>query len=853
MAGDILFTQSSNDERHDDVQYSRLLPMIISSKTTNKQRYFILLSTMSPTKKDDDKKDKPLQPKAQHQQQSSSVWFQPLHVLMAIIVLQACFMLFISMDGPSHPSTYEMSYLPGDQRASKSKQVRGGDGNANDFAAEAVRLKALAAQKKYKPPKVTTPPQYKKSLQEKDWDVDSFAFPGALHFHFERERLDPFFRQRHGVTTQSLLERAQQDAKTAQSLMVRSRKPEMAPCHYYSDGPNGPRIRLNELCFQKHNKDGIVIYNSQPFPRIWCGKTILPHKIVHMKVLCENAYTEPPRLLLESDKPLDIIRRNFMKLPPIVFHRVDSYASVEAVTDCDVPCKFTMDTCQDDKGLDAKGEACLPDISDWTVEGTDFKFRYSMLDPRNAPTAIGISRKGYRENQYYATRSFQSEIPLSTFDWDRYGEMQNAPRSNFQRSGKRGVCFMHLEPCQGEIRPGTWASKLKDSFKGKIDYYGPCHFGESLRPTTTARDLSNYQDRQYVMSRYMFTLVVGHSFAPDILSELVWDALTAGSIPVYHGTPNIREHVPPNSIIVASEYPSQQALAQYLENVRSDKTLWEALHAWRDEKATPLEQKYGFLKDKSSSSYCRMCRWALATKYSLGWNPLTQAIEKPALDRKFCTSPKNVLRYPVEEMWASDLSTQLPFGKAICGKYFSEQTMEYDELSVTRKITSHDNGVIDIAITSIKSLRTKLKVLLRLNFRRIANVDGAHIQHPHQLLGIENNPSKHIPLMSSIAIQDDTTRATILTNWVTDLKTPKLEGIVDILVKDLAKSEGQVSHMKDEKGHVPRLMKDEVLRIRIILEDVNRLRDAATEYNVSPYAHQFIADFLDPVMFFMVK
>jgi Glycosyltransferase family 10 (fucosyltransferase) C-term len=808
------------------------------------------------------KKDKPLSPKAQHQQpsssssSSSSSCGQPLHVLMAIIVLQAVFMLFVSLDSPSYPISYvEMVRTNPEDQFTSRKQVRGGDVGTNEYAAEALRLKALAAQKKVQAPKLTTPPQYKNSLQEKNWNVDSTVFPGALHYHFERERLEPFFRQRHVVTTQDLLEHAQHDAKTAQSLMVRPRKPELAPCHYYSDGPNGPKMRLNELCFAK-NKQGILVYNSQPYPRIWCGKTVPPHQIVHMKVVCEHAYTEPPRVLLESDRLLDMTRRDIMKLPPIVFHRVDSYATAEAVTDCDVPCKVSMDTCQDDQGRDAKGEVCLPDISDWTVEGTDFKFRYSMLDPRNAPTTVGISRKGYRENQYYATRSFQSEIPLSTFDWDRYGEMKNAPRSNFERSGKKGLLFMHLEPCRGEIRPEALAGKLKESLKGRMDYYGPCNFGENLQAIKTARDLTKYQERQYVMGRYMFTLVIGHSQTPDIISDLVWDALTAGSIPVFHGAPNIREHVPPNSVVVASEYSSQQALAEYLDKVRFDKTMWEALHAWRDDTATPLEQKYGFLKDKSSSSYCRMCRWALATKYSMGWNHLTQAIEKPAVDRRFCTTAKFVLRYPFEELWSSDLSSQLPFGKSICDKFFSEQTIEYDEISVIRKITSHDNGVIDIAITSIKSLRTKLKVLLRLNFRGIANVDGAHIQHPHQLLGMENNPSEHIALMSSIAIQDDTTRATILTNWVTDLKTPKLEGIVDILVKDLTKSDGQVSYegrIKDEKGYLPRLVKDEVLRIRIILEDVNRLRDATTEYNVSPYAHQFIADFLEPLMFFMIK
>ena len=83
-------------------------------------------------------------------------------------------------------------------------------------------------------------------------------------------------------------------------------------------------------------------------------------------------------------------------------------------------------------------------------------------------------------------------------------------------------------------------------------------------------------------------------------------------------------------------------------------------------------------------------------------------------------------------------------------------------------------------------------------------------------------------------------------------------GLVDILIKDLTTADGpevvpKVESEDKETAKVPRLMKDEVLRIRVILEDVNLLRVAATEYNMSPYARLMITDFLDPLMFFSMK
>ncbi|CAB9523760.1 expressed unknown protein [Seminavis robusta] len=251
-----------------------------------------------------------------------------------------------------------------------------------------------------------------------------------------------------------------------------------------------------------------------------------------------------------------------------------------------------------------------------------------------------------------------------------------------------------------------------------------------------------------------------------------------------------------------------------------------------------------------------MCRFALATKYSLGWI-LGRTIGHHAVDRKFCISPKDELKLPVEEIWMSDMGAEAPRGRKFCDKSsFVEQTISFDDVAITRKVLSHDNGIVDIAITSIESLRKKLKLVLRLYIKDIDNVEGAHVQHPHQLLMNNDNPSKHIPLVSSIAIQDGKTN-TILTNWVAELKTPKLGGLVDILIKDLTSADGpevipKVESEDKETAKVPRLMKDEVLRIRVIgrCQCASRCRHRVQHVS---YARLMITDFLDPLMFFSIK
>jgi hypothetical protein len=48
------------------------------------------------------------------------------------------------------------------------------------------------------------------------------------------------------------------------------------------------------------------------------------------------------------------------------------------------------------------------------------------------------------------------------------------------------------------------------------------------------------------------------------VDEAVWEALYAGVIPVYYGAANIKDHVPPNSIISAADYGQKAAAAEHI-------------------------------------------------------------------------------------------------------------------------------------------------------------------------------------------------------------------------------------------------------------------------------------------------
>lgn len=135
----------------------------------------------------------------------------------------------------------------------------------------------------------------------------------------------------------------------------------------------------------------------------------------------------------------------------------------------------------------------------------------------------------------------------------------------------------------------------------------------------------------------------------DYITEKLWGTLSSGTVPVYFGAPNVKDHVPFNGVIFVDDFPTIEALADHLLHVSSDQKLYESYHTWRNE---PLPKaflaKYNISR---THSQCRTCRWAHARKYGLGWNHASQMIESVSLSREACVQ-SNRLTSPVTESWA---------------------------------------------------------------------------------------------------------------------------------------------------------------------------------------------------------
>ena len=654
-------------------------------------------------------------------------------------------------------------------------------------------------------------------------DFDTYFEPGSLVLNFAHQR-------RGSHSSQSMLRSFddriwQESANMVAKLLGLDHSIES--CQKYGDDG---RILTQARCMhadeQNSDNDASIewyVYNKLDFVRTWGGYEIPPFSAIKIdKVI---SHQQPVRIFPQNSPPI-----SGKGMPPIIFRRDDAHNSDVENINCDIPCLFTMDTCQN-----GKGQACLPQVSSWKVDGTPFHFVFSDSAPsQNDKTAV--DRKAHRHHNYFATRSLESEIPLSAFDWhDELFAVDPVYPKSIDQVFSKIVFVKTRQQCEvGPVRAEVWAKSIRTTFgKDRFDSFGACF--NTQKPPVGYDDVeTNRENRMKLLGRYMFTLVPERSLDADHVSELLWDALWAGSIPVHVGAANVLDHVPRNSVIAAGNLfaGNKDKLGEYLQQIAGDAALWSKYHVWRNKNSEEWKEwreKFLFLE---TPPYCRMCRWAYSKLYGLSWDHVKQQLHpKPitVLDRRACIANNNLIGGPIlKEIWMTNSDYVGAKGRNQHCDLSNPSTFKVDLSThiITRTVVSHDN-VLDIMIHNTESKSESGELVLRLEIGNLRNDNGGHFPHVHTLLNLERSSQV---AMSSIGVQDLESKVTVLTNWSTQIYGR--EGKIDILVQ----SNGD-----------DLVTTGETRRIRVILENLDQLRDVRTEYNFSPFASQSVQDFVNPL------
>ncbi len=94
--------------------------------------------------------------------------------------------------------------------------------------------------------------------------------------------------------------------------------------------------------------------------------------------------------------------------------------------------------------------------------------------------------------------------------------------------------------------------------------------------------------KEVVSSKHLFMFAFENSNCIDYVTEKVFHALKAGTIPIYMGTRSVIRSVPENSIIHVDNFRSHKELATYLHFLSNNKTAYQSYFEWRNK---PLPKK----------------------------------------------------------------------------------------------------------------------------------------------------------------------------------------------------------------------------------------------------------------------
>lgn len=109
---------------------------------------------------------------------------------------------------------------------------------------------------------------------------------------------------------------------------------------------------------------------------------------------------------------------------------------------------------------------------------------------------------------------------------------------------------------------------------GKFDLYGTLWDRGGRNPLETENIKKVYRgtvaEKLPVLSQYKFTFCLENSVFPGYVTEKIFDAMFAGSVPVYLGAPDITDFIPKNCFIDMRNFKNLKELDSFLMSLNED-------------------------------------------------------------------------------------------------------------------------------------------------------------------------------------------------------------------------------------------------------------------------------------------
>lgn len=113
--------------------------------------------------------------------------------------------------------------------------------------------------------------------------------------------------------------------------------------------------------------------------------------------------------------------------------------------------------------------------------------------------------------------------------------------------------------------------------------FGKCLHQERTEKMITECEHRRRKSKRCLLPHFKFTLAVENTFADGYITEKFYEALQSPAVLIYKGAPDIYKYFPKeyNAFINVDDFPSSEALAEHVQRVSSDETLYRRYFEWR--------------------------------------------------------------------------------------------------------------------------------------------------------------------------------------------------------------------------------------------------------------------------------
>ncbi|XP_017154423.1 alpha-(1,3)-fucosyltransferase B-like [Drosophila miranda] len=127
-----------------------------------------------------------------------------------------------------------------------------------------------------------------------------------------------------------------------------------------------------------------------------------------------------------------------------------------------------------------------------------------------------------------------------------------------------------------------------------VDSFGSCLRNKDLPASLQNDYLNNLYSPKLLrfLSRYKFMIAIENAVCEDYITEKFWRPLVVGVIPIYFGSPSIKDWQPQKkSAIFVSDFPNAAALGRYIMELSENKTEYDSFRGHKLNRSHPIQNE----------------------------------------------------------------------------------------------------------------------------------------------------------------------------------------------------------------------------------------------------------------------